>query len=180
MLDEELREIIIERDDVGENRFEAKLEDCEVLDLKFFTPPAEFAEEVSEKLAKRLEMSKDGLYEQLLKREKDSNIVVGKDLAIISFQIKQKNKFEIILVRTKKGALFNKDSKAVHTAFIIVASPDEQAFYLHSIMWMLQISETPEFGKKWMKARNKERLRLIVLDAFVNYCINGKSKKGKE
>jgi len=177
LLDEELREIIIERDDVGENRFKEKLDNCEVFDLNYFVSPQEFSEEVSKKLAKRLNMNKNDLYDKLIKREKDSNIIVSKDVAIISFNIKQKNKFEMALVRTKKGAMFKEDSEPVHAAFIIVASPDEQGFYLHSLMWMVQISESIEFRKKWMNAKSKKELRRIVLDAFRDQCKNSKNKR---
>jgi len=73
LLDEELREIIIERDDVGEKRFEEKLNNCEVLDLKHFISPEEFSDQVSKKLAKRLKMNRNDLYEKLIKREDHSS-----------------------------------------------------------------------------------------------------------
>ena len=166
VLDEELREILIERDNVREARFEEKIKNCEILDLDYFVAPADFAKNVSERLAKRLKMSENKLYGLLMKREKDSNIIVRPGGALISFHIKGRNKFEIILVRTKKGAAFSDDGALVHAAFIVVSSYDEQSFYLHSLMWMVQIEERIDFEKKWNNAKNVNELRSIVLSSW--------------
>ena len=166
VLDEELREILIERDNVREARFEEKIKNCEILDLDYFVAPADFAKNVSERLAKRLKMSENKLYGLLMKREKDSNIIVRPGGALISFHIKGRNKFEIILVRTKKGAAFSDDGALVHAAFIVVSSYDEQSFYLHSLMWMVEIEERIDFEKKWNNAKNVNELRSIVLSSW--------------
>lgn len=168
LLDEELREILIERDDITESTFEQKIKDCVVLDLKHFVPPEEFAIDVAKPLAKRLKMSEERLYKKLMRREKDSNIMVRPGFAIISFHIKGRNKFEIALVRTKKGAIFSHDAPPVHAAIIIVSSPDQQHFYLHSLMWMVQIEEQQDFGEEWKSAKSKSELRDIVLSSWRN------------
>jgi amino acid transporter/mannitol/fructose-specific phosphotransferase system IIA component (Ntr-type) len=179
-LDEELREIMIDFDNVSELRFEKKLKHCPVLDLNYFAPPGKFSEQVSKNLAKHMKMDQKKLYERLIRRERDSNILANKNIAIISFQIKQENKFELALVRTKQGAMFNEDGTPVHATFIIVASPDEQSFYLHSLMWIVQISETPEFQKKWMNAKTKKDLRRVVLNMFIEQCNICKEKPSKK
>ncbi len=170
VLDEELREILIERDNVTEARFEEKIKNCEILDLDYFVAPADFARNVSKRLAKRLKMSEKKLYGLLMKREKDSNIIVRPGGALISFHIKGRNKFEIVIVRTKKGAVFSEKSPPVHAAFIVVSSPDEQSFYLHSLMWMVQILEKIDFEKRWIKAKNKNELCCIVQSTLKNEC----------
>jgi amino acid transporter/mannitol/fructose-specific phosphotransferase system IIA component (Ntr-type) len=166
LLDEELREILIERDNVTEARFEDKIRDCVVLDLKHFVAPEEFADKVAKPLAKRLNISEAELFKQLLKREKRSNIMVRPGFAVISFHIKGRNKFEMALVRTKKGAVFSEKAPPVHAAFIIVSTNDEQNFYLHSLMWMVQIAEGMDFESVWKGAKNDKELRKIVLDSW--------------
>ena len=65
LLDEELREILIDRDDIIQARFEDKIKNCVVLDLKYFVPPEQFAEKVAQPLAKRLKLSEKELYKRL-------------------------------------------------------------------------------------------------------------------
>ncbi|UCE36795.1 MAG: amino acid permease [Thermoplasmata archaeon] len=166
LLDEELREVLIERDNILESRFEQNIKKCTVLDLKYFVPPEEFAEKVAEPLAKHLNMSEDELYFRLINREKKSNIMVRPGFAVISFHIKGRNKFEIELVRTKRGARFSDEFPAVRAAFIVVSSSDEQNFYLHSLMWMVQIAETVDFEKEWINAKDSNELREIILKSW--------------
>ncbi len=166
LLDEELREVLIERDNIIESRFEQNIRNCTVLDLKYFIAPEEFAEKVAKPLAKRLDLSEDELYRRLMKREKSSNIIVRPGFAVISFHIKGRNKFEIELVRTRRGARFSEDFPPVRAAFIVVSSPDEQNFYLHSLMWMVQIAERVDFEKEWINAKSSDELRDIILESW--------------
>ena len=166
LLDEELREVLIERDNIIESRFEQNIRNCTVLDLKYFIPPEEFAEKVAKPLARRLDLSEDELYRRLMKREKSSNIIVRPGFAVISFHIKGRNKFEIELVRTRRGARFSENFPPVRAAFIVVSSPDEQNFYLHSLMWMVQIAERVDFEKEWINAKSSDELRDIILESW--------------
>ncbi|HEC94850.1 MAG TPA: hypothetical protein ENI45_02665, partial [Thermoplasmatales archaeon] len=74
--------------------------------------------------------------------------------------------FDIILVRSKKGIIFSDDIPPVHALFVVVSSPDQQSFYLHSLMWMVQISEDEDFEEKWLNAQNSEELRDIILSSW--------------
>jgi mannitol/fructose-specific phosphotransferase system IIA component (Ntr-type) len=166
LLDEELREILIERDNITEVRFEYKLEKSVVLDLDYFVPPEDFADKVAQSLTPRLNIEKDEIFSWLYHREKDSNIIVRKGFALISFHIKGRKKFEIAMVRTKRGAIFSDEFAPVNAAFILVSSADEENFYLHSLMWLVQLAETIDFQSEWLKAKSDDEIRDIVLTAW--------------
>jgi amino acid transporter/mannitol/fructose-specific phosphotransferase system IIA component (Ntr-type) len=166
LLDEELREILIDRDDITEARFERKIRNCVVLDLDYFVPPEEFAEKVAKPLSKRLNIKESELYKSLIKREKKSNIMVRPGFAVISFHIKGRKRFEIALVRTKKGARFSDDTPPVRAAFIIISTPDRENFYLHSLMWLVQIEEQLDFEKAWIDAKDDHELRRVILESW--------------
>ena len=166
MVDEELREILIERDDITEKRFEHLIKKCEVIDIYKYQLPDKFARLIAHKLAERLDIDEDKLYKFLRKREKDSNIVLHPGIAIISHIIKGRDKFEIILVRSKKGIIISDDVDPIHAFFMIVATPDQQSFYLHSLMWIAQIAEETDFEKEWIDAENSDELRDIILTSW--------------
>jgi amino acid transporter/mannitol/fructose-specific phosphotransferase system IIA component (Ntr-type) len=166
LIEEELREIMIERDDVTEARFEKKLKKAVVLDLDYFVPPEDFAHNVALPLSKRLNVEEDEVFSWLIHREKDSNIIVREGCALISFHIQGRNKFEIAMVRTKRGAMFSEEFAPVNAAFILVSSADQENFYLHSLMWLVQLEEIIDFKSKWMEAKSKEEIRQIVLDSW--------------
>ncbi|UCD14246.1 MAG: amino acid permease [Thermoplasmatales archaeon] len=166
LVDEELREILIKRDDITEKRFEQLIKKCEVLDVFKYMRPDKFAWLVANKLADRLDSDKDKLHALLKKREKDSNIILHPGIAIFSHIIKGRDKFDILLVRSKKGIIISDDVAPVHVFFVIVASPDQQSFYLHSLMWIIQIAEETDFEEKWINAKNDDELRNIILSLW--------------
>lgn len=166
LVDEELREILIERDDITEKRFEQIIKKCEVIDIFKYMRPDKFAWLIANKLADRLDTDKDKLYMLLKKREEDSNIVLHPGIAIFSHIIKGRDKFEIILVRSKKGIIVSDDIDPIHAFFVIVASPDQQSFYLHSLMWIVQIAEETDFEEEWIRAKSIEELRDIIISSW--------------
>jgi amino acid transporter/mannitol/fructose-specific phosphotransferase system IIA component (Ntr-type) len=166
LLDEELREILIERDNITEARFEEKLSNSVVLDLPYFLPPEEFAHRVAHPLSQRLNVEEDEVFSWLFHREKDSNIMVRKGFAVISFHITGRKKFEIALVRTKRGAMFSNQMAPVNAAFILVSSADEENFYLHSLMWLVQLAETIDFKDEWLCAEGENECLNLALSAW--------------
>ena len=166
LVDEELREILIDRDDVTEKRFEQIIKKCEVIDIYKYQLPDKFARLIAHKLAERLDTDEDKLYRFLKNREKDSNIVLHPGIAIVSHIIKGRNKFEIVLVRSKKGIILSDDVDPIHAFIMIVATPDQQSFYLHSLMWIAQIAEETDFEKEWIDAEDSDELRDIILSSW--------------
>ena len=106
------------------------------------------------------------LGELLKKKETDSNVVIHPGIGVFSHVIKGRNKFEIMLVRSKKGMIISKDAEPIHAFIFIVASPDQNHFYMHSLMWIVQIAEQTDFGTAWVQAKHTDELRDIFLDAW--------------
>jgi len=166
LLEEELREILIERDDVTEKRFENILEKCEIIDVFKYERHDKFAWIVANKLAERLDIDKNKLYNLIIKREKDSNIMVHPGIAVLSNIIEGRDKFELIIVRSKKGIMLFDDTPPVHAFFVVVATSEQQSFYMHSLMWIVQIAEETDFEKEWLNAKDSEDLREIILSSW--------------
>jgi mannitol/fructose-specific phosphotransferase system IIA component (Ntr-type) len=166
LLEEELREILIERDDITEKRFEKFLRKCEIIDIHKFEKPDKFALLVANKLAERLNIDEKKLYDLLLKKEKESNIMVHPGIAILSNIIEGREKFDIIIVRSKKGIILLDEIPPVHAFFVVVSTSDKQSFYMHSLMWIIQIAEETNFEKEWLNAKNSKEIREIVLSSW--------------
>jgi amino acid transporter/mannitol/fructose-specific phosphotransferase system IIA component (Ntr-type) len=166
LVDEELREILIQRDQLEEKRFENQIKTCEVIDLYKYMRPDKIALLISERLTKKIGIPIDKLYGYLLKREKDSNIIIHPGIAVVSHMIKGKDKFEIIFIRSQKGMILSDNFDPVHAFFVIVATPDKKSLYLHTLMWLIQISEEKDFEEKWIKAKDENELRELILKSW--------------
>ncbi|MBN2603881.1 MAG: amino acid permease [Candidatus Thermoplasmatota archaeon] len=166
LLNEELREILIERDNITEKRFEEILKKCEIVDVFKYGRPDRFTWLVANKLAKKLDIDKDELHALLKNRGKDSNIMVHPGIAIFSHIIKGRNKFEIILIRSKKGIIVSENASPIHAFFVVVATPEQKNFYMHSLMWIVQIAEETDFEDEWINAKDVDELREIILSSW--------------
>ena len=166
LVDEELREILIERDGITEERFKKIIKECEIIDVYKYARPDKFLMKIAEELSVKIGIKTEKLYKLLKKRSSDSNIAVHPGVAIISHMIKGKEKFAILVVRSKIGLFLSDTVDPVHAFFVIVSSPDKKNLYLHTLMWIIQATSTSDFDKKWVEAKDVEKLRKIILESW--------------
>jgi len=166
MVDEELREILIERDDITEKRFEQLIKKCDIVDVDKILHPEELAHLISHRLSEKLSIDEEKLYKILRRKERDSNIIVHPGVAILSHIIKGRDKFEILLIRSKKGLIISDDVDPINAFVVIVTSPDLMNFYHHSLMWIVQIAEEIDFKDEWINAQDKGVIRDIILSSW--------------
>jgi mannitol/fructose-specific phosphotransferase system IIA component (Ntr-type) len=158
----ELKDIVIQRDEIIADRFHKLIEESEVLDIEAPLKMEDFFKEVSDILSKDLNLRSEELFKKFIEREKESSTVIKDGLAIPHIVVEGKNIFKAILVRAKTGIIFPND-QLVHIVFVLVGSPDKRSLHLKDLAAIAQIAQNPEFDKKWLEAKNKEELRHIVL-----------------
>ena len=162
-LSTELREILKERDEIVEDRFDKLVKRCEIIDIGKQTTLTEFFRIVAKKLAKRLNIDERQLLNSLTAREKETTTVIRPGLAIPHITIEGKHKFELIMARCEAGINFTEELPPVYAAFILVGSPDERNFHLRALSAIAQIVQDIDFDKDWLRAKNIEELRDIIL-----------------
>lgn len=163
ILETELKEIIRERDEIQKDRFDHIVESCKVLDIDHQIRFEDFFHLVSEVMSENLEIDPDIFFNLLLKREKESTTIIRQGLAIPHIIIEGEHKFDILLARCTNGILFSEADQKVNTVFVLAGTRDERNFHLRVLSAIAQIVQDKDFEKRWMKAKNKEALRDIVL-----------------
>jgi len=162
-LSKELKQVIRERDNIVEDRFDKLIEKSTVLDLEGFVSQDELFKQVSDALSQELGVDSGKLRKMFISREKGSSTVIRKGLAIPHIIIDGKNVFRILLVRSRNGIVFSSSRVPVHAAFVLVGSKDERNFHLRALAAIAQICQQPHFDDSWLRARNVQELRDIVL-----------------
>ncbi|MFH1855707.1 MAG: amino acid permease [Candidatus Omnitrophota bacterium] len=163
LLGRELSEIIRERDNIVEDRFDKVIKESIVLDVEEEIGMEEFFEKTAASLSGQLDINKEKLYDLLINREKESSTVIRTGLAIPHIIIEGENKFKILLARARKGIIFPTAKEAVNTVFVLAGSKDERNFHLRALAAIAQIAQNPEFDKKWLSVRSAEDLKDIIL-----------------
>jgi len=162
-LENELRDILIERDNIIEDRFDRLVRNCAILDVKGPLPLERFFQKAAEVLSPRVGVEPGRLFELLMERERQSTTAIHPGLAVPHVIIEGSGRFDLLLGRCKEGVYFSASLPPVYTAFILAGTADERNFHLRALMAIAQITQEPEFEKNWLNARGPEELRNILL-----------------
>ncbi|MFW6137855.1 MAG: amino acid permease [Spirochaetota bacterium] len=162
-LENELKEIIWERDHLVKDRFDQEIEKSKILDLEEPSTSEEFFSMAASTMAEQLNIERESLFELLQKRERESSTAITPSVAIPHIVIDGEKKFAILLARSRKGIYFSDAAPNVQAVFVLAGTRDERNFHLVSLAAIAQIVQEPDFEKRWKNARNTEQLRDVVL-----------------
>ncbi len=158
----ELKEIVIKREGLIEEKFGKLVEGSRVLDIKEPIKMEDFFKEIAEFLHKELNLGAKEIFEKFMDRERESSTVIAKGLAIPHIFVKGKNEDKLLLVRARTGIIFPQD-QIVHIAFVLVGTVGERVLHLKILAAIAQVTQTPNFKDKWFGAKNEEELKHIIL-----------------
>jgi len=161
-LHSELKQILIERDNIVEDRFDHLIKNCVILDIDHSLSAEDAFRRLAEVLSPRLNIDQKILFDLFTEREAESSTVIAPGLAIPHILVEGKRKFDIIVVRCKDGIIFPETPEPVHTMFVLVGSMDERNFHLSALAAIAQIAQDKLFDRNWLKARNIGELRDII------------------
>lgn len=165
-LENELKEIIRERDNIITDRFDHLVEECTVLDIKDSMSMEDFFRLVAEKMASfSLErcILPAVLHAEMLARERESHTVIAPGLAVPHVVIDGTKAFSILMARCREGIVFAEDEPPVNAVFVLVGTGDERNFHLRALSAIAQVVQDPQFMQRWMQAKNEQALRDMVL-----------------
>lgn len=162
-LENELRDILLERDEIIEDRFDQLIKGCEILDIEGRTAAEDVFRTVSEILERRLDINQYVLFEKFLHREAEGGTVVQPGFAIPHIVVDGEKKFDVLLVRARDGIDFSHAPDPVRIMFVLAGSKDERNYHLRALMAIAQIAQEKEFEQLWLTARDTEAIRNLIL-----------------
>ena len=162
-LENELRDILLARDEIIEDRFDDLIRKCEILDIQGRQAAETVFKQVAAILARRLETDESILIEKFLQREREGGTVIQPGWAIPHIIVEGQNKFDVLLVRALDGIDFPHAPDLVRTMFVLVGSKDERNYHLRALMAIAQIAQEKQFEQRWTTARDPEGLRNLIL-----------------
>jgi len=162
-LEDELRDILMERDDIIEDRFDKLIRECRILDIADRQPAEKVFREISTILAEELGTNEYVLFEKFLHREAEGGTVIQPGLAIPHIVVEGEKKFDILLVRAVDGIDFPHAPDPVRIMFVLAGSKDERNYHLRALMAIAQIAQEKDFEQRWFAARDTAAIRNLIL-----------------
>ncbi len=162
-LEDELRDILIERDEIIEDRFDQLVRKCEIIDVKGRQDSLDVFRKATRILSDRLGANEYVLLEKFIHREAEGSTVIQPGLAIPHIIVEGQNKFDILLIRAVDGISFSSAPDPVTTIFVLAGSKDERNYHLRALMAIAQIAQEADFEKRWLTATGPDQLRNLIL-----------------
>jgi len=162
-LENELRDILLERDNVIEDRFDRLIRECQILDIEGEISAEDIFRKLSTIMAEKLETDEYVLFEKFLHREAEGGTVIQPGFAIPHIVVEGQHKFDVLLIRARDGIIFPHAPDPVKIMFVLAGSRDERNYHLRALMAIAQVAQEKDFEKRWLTARNTEAIRNLIL-----------------
>ncbi len=163
-LEDELLHITLERDEVKADRFDELVRSASILDIKEQVTVEQLFTEVGRIMSSKLNETPEKIKTALLERERESSTVIQSGFAIPHVIFTDRTGvFELTMVRSKKGIIYDEMHPPVHTSFVLIGSSDERQNYLRTLVAFAHVMQAHDFEKRWFAADTVEKLRDMVL-----------------
>lgn len=162
ILTNELRDILLERDGIIEDKFDGIIRNAIFIDSKEKLNRKGLFKLLAQGHSKKLNIPSEKLYKLYLK-EKENFESIYEGLAISNIVFEGSSQFDIVVVRSKQGIDFGEGNEPAHIVFALAGTQDERSFYLQALMAIAQIVQNKEFIKNWKKAYSISDLKNLIL-----------------
>ena len=161
-LENELKSIVRERDEIAFDRFDDLVEKADILDVEGPLDVDTLFKKTSEKAADSLGLEADFINRALRERERESSTAITPFAAVPHIVLEGRGIFHLVIARCREGVRFSAERKEIKAVFILLGTMDERLFHLQALAAVAQILQEPTFEKRWTAARGPAGLRDLL------------------
>ncbi len=162
-LEAELIEIIKDRDRIGTDEFDDLVKRARVIDIEEGVELEEMIRRIAEELEIMTGEDREMFYKILVKKEEDSTSVVSEFVAIPHVILENFQDFNLLMIRCKEGVRFSDKNPSIKAIFVFLGVKENVLFHLKALASIAYIVQEEEFNKRWMKARNENSIKDLML-----------------
>jgi len=163
-LEEELRDIVRERDAISHDAFDEMVKRAVVLDIAEPLDRGEFFRMAARELARGSGCPDEGEFVRLLEeREAEGSTAITPLAAVPHIVLDGEGVFELLLARARKGVRFSDDAPSVRAIFVLVGTRDTRTLHLRALAAIAQTLQNEGFEDRWLEARGERDLVDILI-----------------
>lgn len=172
ILESELKQIVIARDNLQCDIFGDMVDQAAVIDL----PPSiqdrhALFETIGSHIEARFHLDARTIEKSLAERHGKESTILQPGCAVSDIIIEEGSFFEVIMVRSREGIFMEENGGKIHAFFLLVTSRNRRNLYLMAVSSIAQIIQDPVFEKQWLSARSPQQLRdMLVLGERRRVC----------
>jgi mannitol/fructose-specific phosphotransferase system IIA component (Ntr-type) len=163
LLESELRDIIIDRDNIILDKFDHLVKTAKVIDLEGPLELDQFFERISTAISNELSMDKTEIFRLLKRKQEESNTAVSPFVAIPHIIIEGSDHFFLMLIRCKQGIRFSPNEHSVKAVFVFIGTKENRTFHLRTLASIATLVQQENFEEQWLAAESTHYLRDMLL-----------------
>lgn len=164
-MEKDMKEIILEKVPISD-RLTELIRNSLILDIDMAIDVDTFGKVVAEAIAPEVGIEQETLLSLLIERERESSTAISREHAIPHVIIEGENKSCLLMARCRKGIRFSESAPRIHAVFVLVGTRDQRRFHITALSYIVKIIQGSNFKNRWLRARNEEDLRTIILTAY--------------
>ena len=162
-LEEELREILVNRDNIEQDNFDHFIKKAKIIDIDEFMDFEKLLNIVVKNISKEIEMTEKKIISRFLKRQEESNTAISNFLAIPHIVIDGKNKMFLTIVRSKEGIKFTESENKIKAIFLLGGTKEKRLLHLKTLASIATLVGQKDFQKNWLNADNIIELKNLMI-----------------
>ena len=163
LLEDELREVLINRDEIDQDGFDALVKEASVLDWTEPVTFEEMLEKVADDLAEEAGMNRKALVEAYVRRQRESNTALSPFLAIPHIVTEGEKHMFLSILRCREGVRFTDEQDRVKAVFLLGGTADNRNLHLKVLAAIASLAETKDFEQRWMDGADETELKNLLL-----------------
>ncbi|HMB01604.1 MAG TPA: amino acid permease [Spirochaetota bacterium] len=162
-LEDELREVIVSRDNIEQDDFDRFIKQAHLLDVEDHLDYHQLINRVAVQIAAGTGMPEAEIKERFIKRQQESNTAITDFLAIPHIIIDGRDKMFLIIVRARKGIKFTPEREHVKAVFILGGTREQRHLHLKTLASIGTLVSQKDFKQKWLETESLVELKNLLI-----------------
>ena len=162
-LEDELREILINRDNIEQDNFDNLIKTAVIIDIEDGIDFETLLNRIAKQISKIIDIPEQKIISQFLERQKESNTAVSDFLAIPHIVIDGSNKMFLTIVRAKEGIKFTEKENDVKAVFLLMGTKEKRILHLKALASIASLIGQKNFQNNWLKISDTIELKNLML-----------------
>ena len=163
ILEDELREILINRDNIEQDNFDSLIKKSKIINVEGTHDFKKLLNIVVKDISDEIDMAEEEIISRFLKRQDECNSAVSDFLAIPHIIIEDKNKIFLTIVRCKEGIKFSENENEVKAVFLFGGTKEKRILHLKTIASIATLVGHKDFQEKWLSIDNITELKNFMI-----------------
>ncbi len=163
LLEDELREIIVSRDDIEQDSFDQLVRDAQIYDIEQSMDFEALLGIVTKGLSPLVDVPEKELIRLFLDRQEESNTALSDFWAIPHVILDGEDKMFLAVVRAQSGIRFTENEPEVRAIFFLGGTKEKRGLHLKSLASIATLVGMDDFRERWLSAESITEIKNLLI-----------------